>query len=116
MRVDQALLDAKLEEALVRVGVWDPPAVSIGRGQAPEGPLDPARLSKKGLGIVRRPTGGLTILHERGTLTVHLVAPRAILDSYESIDKAGLDMAKWIAQALRRLGFNVSTWPEAERG
>ena len=112
MRVDQALLYSNPKEPLVRIGVWDPPAVSIGRRQTPEGPLSPERLSRKGLGLVQRPTGGLTILHDRGTLTVHLIAPKAILDAYGSIDQAGLALAKWITLALRKLGYNVSTWPE----
>ncbi|MCE4620251.1 MAG: hypothetical protein F7C33_04425 [Desulfurococcales archaeon] len=112
MRVDKAFLYSNPKEPLVRIGVWDPPAVSIGRRQTPEGPLSPDRLSKKRLGLVQRPTGGLTILHDRGTLTVHLIAPKAILDAYGGIDQAGLALAEWIARALRQLGFNVSTWPE----
>ncbi len=110
MDIDNILLKSIVTTPLFRVGLWVPPAVSIGRSQDPGGSLRLDLLNSLGLDLVRRPTGGLTILHEPGSLTIHLVAPRVLVDIAGGVDRAGLMLAGWIAGGLRRLGYSVDTW------
>ena len=71
-------LDERLaEQALptVRLFLWDPPAVSLGRTQhAPEWLRDP-RWRASGLEAVERPTGGGIAFH-RSDLSISIVVPR----------------------------------------
>ena len=71
MATDEALLDAYLSAQgrdaapTLRLYGWNPATLSLGKGQAAEGSHDPAYLAAQGLGLVRRPTGGQAVLHER---------------------------------------------------
>lgn len=76
MGVDQALL-ASVQEGgapVLRLYVWDPPCLSLGRNQHAAGLYDMDRAAAAGIDIVRRPTGGLAVLHDR-ELTYCVLAP-----------------------------------------
>jgi lipoate-protein ligase A len=65
MAIDRALMESAGEGAsppTVRFYQWQPPAVSLGKGQ-PLAVVDQARCAAAGVEIVRRPTGGWAILH-----------------------------------------------------
>lgn len=65
MALDQALLEAAGEEGFtptLRFMQWDPPAISLGRFQ-PIGEVDMEACSSRGIEVIRRPTGGRSILH-----------------------------------------------------
>ncbi len=115
MAVDEALLDAYAgadppPAPTLRLYGWSPGALSLGRGQT--GAHDPAFLRRQGLGLVRRPTGGLAVLHEHER-TYAIVArlrsgsfPEGVLDTYHRI--AGALLA-----ALRRLGVEAGAFDPA---
>jgi lipoate-protein ligase A len=64
MAADEFLF--KKESGLfLRVYGWRPPAVSLGYGQKAEKELDLPALKKAGIDVVRRPTGGRAILHDK---------------------------------------------------
>lgn len=69
MAVDEAILeayeraDAKPNPTLRLYG-WQPATLSLGRSQRAEGSHDAGVLSREGIGLVRRPTGGGAVLHE----------------------------------------------------
>jgi lipoyl(octanoyl) transferase len=76
MAVDLALLRAAAREAApptLRFYAWEPPAVSLGRFQSPEG-IDLEYARRRGWDVVRRPTGGRAVLHHL-ELTYSLVLP-----------------------------------------
>jgi lipoate-protein ligase A len=76
MAVDEAMMEATgRDEAMstLRLFAWNPPCLSIGYAQ-PISDIDEARLTAKGWGIVRRPTGGRAILHA-DELTYSVVGP-----------------------------------------
>ncbi len=110
MKIDTVLLDMSPKEPLVRIGIWPHPAVSLGYRQTTRNYPILEKIRKLGLEAVVRPTGGLTILHHQGTLTIHLVGPRIIVEKSGGVEEAGILLARWIARALRKLGYNVETW------
>ena len=65
MALDEAIQDAVAAgEAppTLRFYQWAPPALSLGKRQPLDG-VDFARCQRDGVDVVRRPTGGLAILH-----------------------------------------------------
>jgi len=69
MAVDEAILEAYGSAAqkpspTLRLYGWRPAALSLGRSQRAEGAHDARGLAALGIGLVRRPTGGVAVLHE----------------------------------------------------
>lgn len=66
MAVDEALLEAvSLHESppVIRLYGFEPPTLSVGRFQKTAEVVDFDRLAAEGVGFVRRPTGGQSVLH-----------------------------------------------------
>jgi lipoate-protein ligase A len=68
MAFDEALLERYAMESLpaptLRLYGWAPPALSLGRSQPAAGAHEAGFLRRSGIDLVRRPTGGLAVLHE----------------------------------------------------
>ena len=65
MAIDEAILRAVARRevcATLRLYSWDPPCLSLGRGQVADD-VDCQAVEDAGYGLVRRPTGGRAILH-----------------------------------------------------
>lgn len=105
MAVDDALLASVAAGAppVLRLYRWKPACLSLGRNQTARGRLDRAGLERRGWHVVRRPTGGLAVLHaEEITYAVAarvetIGSPR---DAYARISGA-------LAAALRSLGLEA---------
>ena len=65
MAVDQALFESVRRGGppVLRFYRWAPACLSFGRNQPARGIYDPARAAALGFDLVRRPTGGLAVLH-----------------------------------------------------
>src|SRR3954466_12069034 len=76
MALDEALMARAIEtgEWVLRVYSWATPTLSLGRNQTARGRYDLGRIRERGLGVVRRPTGGRAILHDR-EITYSVTAP-----------------------------------------
>jgi lipoyl(octanoyl) transferase len=105
MALDEAIsqaVSAGLQPPTVRFYGWAPPAISLGTSQRIR-TVDTERCATDGVGIVRRSTGGLAILHtDEFTYSValpvgHALAQGDVLTSYQRISTA-------ILLALTRLG------------
>lgn len=105
MARDEAIshaVSAGLQPPTLRFYGWEPPAISLGMSQRISS-VDEARCAEAGVGIVRRSTGGLAILHtDEFTYSIampasHPIAEGDVLTSYRRISEA-------IMEALRRLG------------
>jgi lipoyl(octanoyl) transferase len=102
MAVDHALLDSVRSGAqpVLRLYLWQPACLSLGRNQHARGIYDEARLAAAGVDVVRRPTGGLAVLHDL-ELTYCVLAPAHHLggprEAYHSINRA-------LVAGLRQLG------------
>ena len=76
MAVDGALMSAAREGRItLRFYRWEPGCLSLGRNQAAAGGwLDAEALASRGIGLVRRPTGGRAVYHHR-ELTYSVTLP-----------------------------------------
>ncbi len=96
MALDEAILRqvaAGESPPTLRLYAWDPPTITLGRGQ-PYSDIDLPRLEAAGYGLVRRPTGGRAVLHT-DELTYAALAtegePRlagGIVESYRALSEA----------------------------
>lgn len=99
MAIDHALFESVQSGAspALRLYRWDPPCLSLGRNQSAR--YDAGLVRAMGATLVRRPTGGLAVFHDR-ELTYAIAAPVAVIgrprQAYTRISAA-------IASALRTL-------------
>jgi lipoate-protein ligase A len=112
MAVDAALMRAVRGGAppVLRFYRWDPACLSLGRNQPAAGCYDLEALRAAGVEVVRRPTGGRAVLHDR-ELTYSVVAADGALggprESYAAINRA-------LVAGLRRLGVEARLQPRTE--
>ena len=106
MARDWALMDRAREtgERIFTVYSWERPTLSFGRNQTAKDRYDPAELERRGIDVVRRPTGGRALLHWR-EVTYSVAAPVAshelLTESYEAINRI-------LIEGLRILGVEAS--------
>lgn len=67
MAIDEALFQGVQAggRPVLRLYRWNPSCLSLGRNQPALGALDPRTAAARGIDIVRRPTGGLAVYHDR---------------------------------------------------
>ena len=119
MAVDEAILEGyaaapQRRSPTLRLYGWEPATLSLGRSQRAEGAHDARALAALGIGLVRRPTGGVAVLHEFertyavvGTLGVPPFSGGAIA-TYRTIAEA-------LRRGLMELGI-AATPVEPRRG
>jgi len=113
MAVDHALLESVQRDRAptLRLYRWQPACLSFGRNQPARGFYDAATAARLGIDIVRRPTGGLAVLHDR-ELTYSFVAPASLLggprSTYLAVNRA-------LVAGLRRIGVPAEVSGGAER-
>ena len=99
MARDMALLQND-SRAYLRLYRWDPPSLSFGRHEAAMRRYDRAEIERRGLAVVRRPTGGRAVWHEE-EVTYAVAAPLA---TFGSLAATYREIHERIAAALRTLG------------
>jgi lipoate-protein ligase A len=104
MAADHALArSARRGGAFLRLYQWEPPTLSLGRNEPGVGRYDRDEARGRGIGIVRRPTGGRAVLHGR-EVTYAVAAPiccfGGLREAYRTINQALLN-------GLARLGVGV---------
>lgn len=110
MAIDEAIARLRAEVGVdtLRIYMWLPTGVSLGRGQDPRLAVNLAEIGRRGYRLVRRPTGGAALLHrEGGEITYSVVLssshPLYALDVASSAAR----IAEGLAEALRRLGLDA---------
>lgn len=102
MARDEALMrwSARTGDAAFRVYAWSAPTLSLGRNQRARDCYNLPAAQARGIGFVRRPTGGRALLHHREitySATLPVADAVAAREAYEFINGILLD-------ALARLG------------
>lgn len=86
---------------------WSPACLSLGRNQPARDQYDLEAIHARGLDVVRRPTGGRAVLHDR-ELTYSVTIPDGLLGSpratYAAVNRA-------LTAGLRRLGVPAELAP-----
>jgi lipoate---protein ligase len=114
MALDEVLLDAVAggrRPPLLRFWGWIEPALVIGSNQAVANEVDLAAVERRGFTVVRRLSGGGTMLAEPGrTITWSLVTPISPVQGMSFVDSfAFLD--RWAVDTLRSLGVDAGYRP-----
>lgn len=109
MALDEALMEAARRGTVtLRLYFWTPPCLSLGRNQPARNRYDAAAAAARGIQIVRRPTGGRAVYHDR-EVTYAVTAPERLWGgpraAYARINRA-------LARGLRSMGAPVSRAPE----
>lgn len=113
MAVDEAILEStasKLQLPTLRLYDWHPYALSLGHAQ-PVSDINLQVLKKKHWDLVRRPTGGKSILHA-DEITYSVCAPvteklihGSVLESYQKISKA-------LLKSLENINLHADSKPK----
>lgn len=106
MALDETLLQNLNDIPILRLYGWNPPTVTIGYFQKMEDEVDVEMCKHLGIDVVRRLTGGGSVLHD-SELTYSFLTrkyPQSIIESYKVICDA-------VIIALSKLGFNAKFSP-----
>ncbi|HEX2167697.1 MAG TPA: biotin/lipoate A/B protein ligase family protein, partial [Longimicrobiales bacterium] len=88
---------------VLRFYTWSPACLSLGRNQPARGLYDTERAAAAGIDIVRRPTGGLAVLHDR-EITYCVLGP---LDLFGGPRAAYATINRALVIGLRRIGVGA---------
>jgi lipoyl(octanoyl) transferase len=113
MALDEALFEraGASGDAVFRVYSWAEPTLSFGRNQTARGTYDADLARSRGVGIVRRPTGGRSLLHHR-EVTYSVTAP---VDEAGSFRESYARINRLLVDGLARLGVAVEVAAPRER-
>ena len=109
MTIDADLLaeTARTGRAFLRLYRFDPPCLSLGRNEPAAARYDRAAIARRGLDVVRRPTGGGAVWHEH-EVTYAVAAPVA---TFGSLRNAYRTIHERLVAALRSLGVEATLAP-----
>lgn len=109
MAEDERLLREAAEDGalpVLRFYTWDPPAVSLGRFQDERTAVNHEACSSRGIDIVRRVTGGRSVLHYR-ELTYSVVSPSGSALFPDDVIGTYKVIAAGLLSGLRELGLDA---------
>jgi len=107
------LFSASVEKTnlpILRFYGWKPYCLSLGHHQTIND-VNFKKLQKEGYDIVRRPTGGSAIFHSE-ELTYSIIVPKTKLSHHELYELFHLSLA----EALKRIGYNVTLSSDVSHG
>lgn len=109
MAVDEAILTLHGEgrtPPTLRFYTWEPPTLSIGYFQKAEEEVDLEALKLRGIGFVRRPTGGRAVLHDR-ELTYSMVVSESYPGLPRRVTEAYRMLSVGLLEGFRHLGLRA---------
>ena len=119
MAMDEVLLDWHSRGHLppvLRFYRWEPAALSLGRFQKTEGRIDFQAAANMGIEVVRRPTGGLAVLHDR-ELTYSIIISEKHEKISPSVTETYRTLSAGLLEGYRNLGVSASlAVPEGAAG
>jgi lipoate-protein ligase A len=99
MAKDLELLDSPVP--VLRLYAWSQPTISLGYSQKLT-EAEELRFASLGLPVVRRPTGGRTLLHDVSEITYAMALPEAVAVSLSETYQL---FTSWLHRALVQLGI-----------
>lgn len=103
MAIDEAIMEGGRRGLVtLRLYRWEPGCLSFGRNQTARDRYDGVRAAALGYDVVRRPTGGRSVLHH-DELTYSVTAPA----SWGSLRDVYLRINRALSAGLRRLGVDA---------
>jgi lipoyl(octanoyl) transferase len=115
MAVDEVLLDGVAADSApptLRFYSWSPACLSLGYFQ-PFSVVNVEGCRRLGIDVVRRPTGGRAILHDR-ELTYSVALPASVLGHEAGILPSYRRLSRALQAGLQRLGIDAGLAPESE--
>lgn len=109
MAVDEVLLDGVAggtAPPTLRFFRWEPACLSLGYFQ-PYAVVNSEACAASGVGVVRRPTGGRAILHDR-ELTYSVALPLSTLGSDQAVELSYFRLSQALLEGLRASGASVT--------
>jgi lipoyl(octanoyl) transferase len=109
MAVDEAILQLHSEGKVpptVRFYTWNPATLSIGYFQKVAKEINMEALRERGLGFVRRPTGGRAVLHDQ-ELTYSVVISESHPKMPSSVTEAYKVISMGLLHGFQRLGLHA---------
>lgn len=109
MALDEALLYWHSEGKIpptIRFYTWNPPTLSIGYFQKVEKEINLDKVREYGLGFVRRPTGGRSVLHDK-ELTYSVIVSEAHPDMPKSVTEAYRVISQGILEGFKLAGLDA---------
>jgi len=113
LALDEAIFLAVRERCTpptLRFYAWEAPTLSLGYAQERNRDLDLAACAERGIAVVRRPTGGRAVLHDR-EVTYAVAAPAGTAPFGAGLDTAYRAVAAGLLAGLRLLGLEASLAP-----
>lgn len=113
MARDEAIFEAVQRGAVpptLRFFTWAPPCLSLGAFQSATEEVDAEACARAGVDLVRRPTGGRAILHDR-ELTYSVCASVAALGAGDSVLGSYHRISRALIAGLTTLGVPASLAP-----
>lgn len=107
MALDEALLNWHSQGRIppvLRFYGWEPAGLSLGYFQKTKGKIDVDAAKRHGYGIVRRPTGGLAVLHDK-ELTYSVIISESHEKMPASVSGAYRVLSKGLLEGYRHLGI-----------
>ncbi len=109
MAIDEAILVKHSEGKVpptVRFYTWNPATLSIGYFQKAEKEIDIEEVNRRGLGFVRRPTGGRAVLHDQ-ELTYSVIVSESHPKMPSSVTEAYKVISLGLLHGFQRLGLEA---------
>ncbi|MCD6189000.1 MAG: lipoate--protein ligase family protein [Thermococcus sp.] len=109
MAIDEAIMKARIEgkvEDTVRLYVFKPSSITIGRFQSIEHDVNLERCRELNIPVVRRITGGGSVFHDHyGEITYSVIIGEDFHESLKNIEKSYRFLAAPLVKALDEVGI-----------
>ena len=106
------LVSTDLNSAVLRIYHWDPTAISLGVNQSHDS-ISLNECGKQGWDVVRRPTGGRTLLH-MDDISFAFAIKRG-RDKFEDLKRVYIGIAEAISKSLRSFGIDAGSDSKPEK-
>ena len=110
MAMDEAVMRLRPRQSYdtLRIYMWLPSGVSIGRRQDAHRAVDLEEIRRRGYKLVRRPTGGAALLHAQDAEITYSVVLSSSHEIYQhDVARSAAMIAEGIVGALERLGVEA---------